>query len=79
VVVLCLILRDHVLYMEAIVVSSQGSFVRLRRLLLDGGSQLSYVTKSLQECLGLKAIRREKLRVNTFGSSAFVANPCDII
>ena len=49
------------------------------RILLDGGSQLSYVTKSLQERLGLKSIRREKLRVNTFGSSSFVANPCDII
>jgi len=50
-----------------------------RECQLDGGSQLSYVIKSLQEHLGLKPIQQEKLCVNTFGSSAFVANQCDII
>jgi len=49
------------------------------RILFDSGSQLSYVTNSLQEHLGLKPIRREKLRINTFGSSSFSASPCDII
>ena len=33
----------------------------------------------MQQCLGLRPIRREKLRVNTFGSSSFNTNPCDII
>jgi len=46
---------------------------------LDSGSQLLYVTNSLQEHLGLKPIRRERLHTNTFGSSSFNASPCDII
>ena len=49
------------------------------RILFDSGSQLSYVTKSLQERLGLRPIRRERLRINTFGSSSFNANSCDIV
>ena len=49
------------------------------RILFDSGSQLSYATKALQDCLGLKPIRREKLRINTFGTSSFHTNPCDII
>jgi len=31
------------------------------RILFDSGSQLSYVTNSLQERLGLKPIKREKI------------------
>ena len=38
-----------------------------------------HVTKILQECLGLKPTRQEKLRVNNFGRSSFTANPCEII
>jgi len=49
------------------------------RILFDSGSQLSYVTNSLQERLGLKLIKRERLRINTFSSSSFSASPCDII
>ena len=49
------------------------------RILLDSGSQLSYITKTLQEELGLKPIKRERLRLNTFGSSSFDARPCDVV
>jgi len=49
------------------------------RILLDSGSQLSYVTKTLQTKLQLKPIKREKLRLNTFGSSSFDARPCDVV
>ena len=43
----------------------------LIRILLDSGSQLSYITKDLQERLRLKPIRKKKLHLNTFGNSAF--------
>ena len=38
------------------------------RLLLDNGSQLSYITTSLRSRLRLKSVRQEKLSLNTFGS-----------
>ena len=49
------------------------------RILLDSGSQLSYVTKTLQEHLKLNPIRREKLHLNTFGNSSFEAKSCDVV
>ena len=49
------------------------------RLLLDSGSQLSYVTKTLQEHLKLNPIRKEKLHLNTFENSSFEARSCDVV
>ena len=49
------------------------------RILLDSGSQLSYITKDLQERLRLKPIRREKLQLNTFGNSAFDTRSCEVV
>jgi len=49
------------------------------RILLDSGSQLSYVTKTLQTKLQLQPIKREQLRLNTFGSASFDAKPCDVV
>ena len=45
------------------------------RILLDIGSQLSYITKDLQERLRLKPIRREKLQLNTFGTPHLIHVP----
>ena len=38
------------------------------RVLLDNGSQLSYITTSVKTRLNLKPIRQERLSLNTFGS-----------
>ena len=46
------------------------------RMLLDNGSQLSYVTTSLQSKLNLKPIRREQLHLNTFGNETFMTRGC---
>ena len=49
------------------------------RVLLDSGSQLSYITTNLRERLRLKSIQREKLSVNTFGNSSFNVRSCDVV
>ena len=38
------------------------------RLILDSGSQKTYITQKLRETLGLKPVAREKLCIKTFGS-----------
>lgn len=49
------------------------------RILFDSGSQLSYVTKTLKERLGISPIRKEKLHLNTFGSASFDSRSCDVV
>ena len=49
------------------------------RLLLDNGSQLSYITTSLRSRLKLKPVRQERLALNTFGSDSFTARGCDVV
>ena len=49
------------------------------RVLLDNGSQLSYVTTSLQSRLRLAPIHQEKLHLNTFGSDTFAMKACDVV
>ena len=49
------------------------------RMLLDSGSQLSYITKTLKERLGIEPIRKEKLHLNTFGSASFDPRSCDVV
>ena len=49
------------------------------QLLLDNGSQLSYITTSLRSRLRLKSVRQEKLFVNTFGSDLFAPRGCDAV
>ena len=49
------------------------------RILLDSGSQLSYITNTLQERLQVKSTRKERLNINTFGNSSFRVQDCDIV
>ena len=49
------------------------------RVLLDNGSQLSYITTSLQSRLRLAPIRQERLHLNTFGSDTFATKACDVV
>ena len=41
------------------------------RILLDSGSQRSYVTKSLKDRLKLVTVKKERLHLNTFGDDRF--------
>ena len=49
------------------------------RVLLDNGSQLSYITTSVKTRLNLKPIRQERLSLNTFGSNSFTTRGCDVV
>ena len=49
------------------------------RILLDNGSQLSYITISLKSRLKLKPVRQERLSLNTFGSDSFTTKGCDLV
>ena len=46
------------------------------RILLDSGSQRSYVTKQLKEKLGLDSLRTETLNLNTFGDDRVTKQRC---
>ena len=48
-------------------------------VLLDNGSQLSYITTSLQSKLRLTPIHQERLHPNTFGSDIFAMKACDVV
>ena len=48
-------------------------------LLLDSGSQHSYLTESLKNKLSLSITKKEKLYLNTFGSSQFKSEQCEVV
>ena len=49
------------------------------RILLDNGSQLSYITVSLKSRLKFKSVRQERLSLNKFGSDSFKTKGCDLV
>lgn len=49
------------------------------RILLDSGSQLSYITERLQHQLSLKHTKFEKLHLNTFGSNSYKTQTCAVV
>ncbi|XP_046864671.1 uncharacterized protein LOC124459195 [Xenia sp. Carnegie-2017] len=49
------------------------------RVLLDSGSQRTYVTNSLKTRLGLAPIRKEVVNLNTFGNQHFTKQKCDLV
>lgn len=49
------------------------------RVLFDNGSQRSYITDSLQSKLGLTPVKKEKLRLNTFGESRYKTQNCEAV
>ena len=48
-------------------------------ILLDSGSQLSYITERLQCHLSLKHTKFEKLHLNTFGSNSYKTQTCAVL
>ena len=49
------------------------------QILMDIGSQRSYLSNALQTRLKLKPLRRENLTLNTFGNEQFNKRKCDLI
>ena len=49
------------------------------RILMDIGSQRSYLSNALKTRLKLKPLRRENLTLNTFGNEQFNKRKCDLI
>lgn len=49
------------------------------RILLDSGSQRSYVSNNLKSKLSLKPIKHETLNLNTFGNNKFQKQNCDLV
>ena len=48
-------------------------------MLLDNGSQHSYITNDLSTRLGLRPIKRERLTLNTFGSEIYSKKECNLV
>ena len=49
------------------------------RLILDSGSQKTYITQRVKETLGLKSVTKEKLYIKTFGSDCSNVKTVDIV
>ena len=49
------------------------------RLILDSGSQRTYVTKQVQNTLSLKPLRTETVIIKTFGSKQGSTQTCDVV
>lgn len=49
------------------------------RILMDVGSQRSYLSNELKSKLNLKPMKRENITVNTFGNEEFNKQKCDVI
>ena len=49
------------------------------RVLLDSGSQRSYITSSLKRRLGLPTIKTETLNLNTFGDDNYTKQRCEVV
>ena len=73
--------RNKVLLQTAItyVQGDNGSNSLPVRVLLDSGSQRSYITNSLKKRLGLVPIRKETLNLNTFREDHFKKRKCDVV
>ena len=49
------------------------------RILLDNGSQCSYITNALKSRLKLVPVSQERLSVNTFGTARCKREQCDVL
>ena len=48
------------------------------RVLLDGRSQLSYISQRLRDVLKLPTVRTDQLIIKTFGSESEQLTDCDL-
>ena len=49
------------------------------RILLDTGSQRTYITNRLREKLNLSPVKSETLHLNTFGDERYTKQRCDVV
>ena len=48
-------------------------------MLLDNGSQRSYITDNIRSKLGLAPVSKERLKLNTFGDSRYKTQNCEVL
>ena len=65
--------------MQAMAVNNQNSANTNVRILLDTGSQRSYVTNRLKTKLNLSPVKSETLHLNTFGEESYKKQQCDVV
>ena len=49
------------------------------RVLFDSGSQMSYITENLQRKLNLKPVKVKRLHLNTFGTTNYKTQSCNVV
>lgn len=54
------------------------SVVRRVRIILDNGSQRSYLTQRIRDELALGSVSTQQLSIAAFGSKRAQAKPCDV-
>ena len=64
---------------RAVAYDETGSNVVPVRILLDNGSQRSYITEQLSAKLNLKSISHEKLILNTFGDDRYKTQESELM
>ena len=64
---------------QAMAVNNQNSANTNVRILLDTGSQRSYVTNRLKTKLNLSPVKSETLHLNTFGEESHKKQQCDVV
>lgn len=64
---------------QAMAVNNQNSANTNVSILLDTGSQQSYVTNRLKTKLNLSPVKSETLHLNTFGEESYKKQQCDVV
>ena len=57
---------------------NRANYHKIARMIFDSGSQRSYITKELKDCLGLPTIRKETLEITLFGSEQGKVETLDV-
>ena len=58
---------------------NQPKFGMPIRLMLDAGSQRSYVTQKVKDVLGLQLENSERMQIKTFGSEATMMQTVEVV
>ncbi|XP_078364115.1 uncharacterized protein LOC144648427 [Oculina patagonica] len=64
---------------KAVAVNDFNSKTARVRILLDTGSQRTYVTNRLKSRLNLSPVKSETLHLNTFGDERYTKQQCDVV
>ncbi|XP_054713000.1 uncharacterized protein LOC129222513 [Uloborus diversus] len=74
----CNVSQKRVLLQTCIVNATSSFRSKLTRILLDCGSEKSFITKRFADELKLRSIRKEKLKIYSFGNSLGSEEICDV-